>query len=203
MKTPKQGESRGIENLGLLLASTVVAYCGAIFFLLIPPVLFFTQKVSFSISPLTTDKHLIERSTVNAWKLVVMGDPDYYMFTSLEESHLFDVHRLIRNFFLIGLIAFAIFIIRRRRIRDIPRQTYKLFILLLLFCTLFAVAIFPLFFDSFHQIFFSQGNYSFPSNSLLIQTFPILFWIINFVLMQLLVITFFLFQLHRAPDRKF
>ena len=105
-------------------------------------------------------------------------------YTSSEISHLKDV-KGVMNFidylFYLSLIIITLIITYYKKNK---KQLIKLFryggittlisMGIILFLSLFA---FNTTFTIFHQIFFPQGNWLFPTNSLLIQTFPIEFFI--------------------------
>ena len=103
--------------------------------------------------------------------------------TPNEQSHLIDVYGYLGPvidlywlwFLGLGLMfiycwLYKIFFL----VLDQMFQFISVFILLGLVCVIF----FEFFFEVFHQVFFPQGNYSFPANSLLIQAFPLPFWMI-------------------------
>ncbi|MDP3989600.1 MAG: DUF1461 domain-containing protein [archaeon] len=105
-------------------------------------------------------------------------------YASDEYSHLLDVKRImnIANvIFYLSLLAFTSIITLTKRDPDLQRKMFKTagittisVLLLLVILSLFA---FNGLFNSFHQIFFPQGNWIFANDSLLITTFPTSFFI--------------------------
>ncbi len=105
-------------------------------------------------------------------------------YTENEKEHLVDVKNVMRkvDWFFLGL-TFILFIFlfynyfqKKIKLKDALCASWVSLVSILLFgiCILF---FFPLLFTFFHEIFFPQGNWIFPSDSLLIQTFSIDFFI--------------------------
>jgi integral membrane protein (TIGR01906 family) len=105
-------------------------------------------------------------------------------YTSSEASHLEDVKKVM-NFidylFYLSLIIITFIITYYKRNKEQLKKLLKyggittlISIGIILILSLFA---FNTTFTIFHKIFFPQGNWIFPSDSLLIQTFPIEFFI--------------------------
>ncbi len=125
------------------------------------------------------------------------------ILSSSELSHIRDVHNLIAKipitlFFLLVLTSF--FIKKYQNISFNEVVKYSI-ILLLLLIVLGTIAFMPLF-VLFHQIFFPQGNWSFPENSILIQLYPDSFWQRQGLLLVITIIleiaSFFLFRKNRS-----
>ena len=105
-------------------------------------------------------------------------------YTDLEKSHLEDVKQVMKRldyvFYLSLLICTLIFTYHKRDKIKIKKLFYyggvtilvSLGILLLLLIINFNYV-----FTSFHEIFFPQGNWIFSASSLIIQTFPLDFFI--------------------------
>jgi integral membrane protein (TIGR01906 family) len=104
-------------------------------------------------------------------------------FEKNEKAHLKDVKALINTiyiFYYLLLFTYIILIIllylyfKRNFIKHIIKIFLygNLLMLLLGLILVFASSYFTLMFDLFHHIFFPQGNYIFPANSLLINMFP-------------------------------
>tara|TARA_Y100000310_G_scaffold338405_1_gene427968 strand:- start:1322 stop:1873 length:552 start_codon:yes stop_codon:yes gene_type:complete len=100
-------------------------------------------------------------------------------YTVSEESHLEDVKGVMKFgdylFYLSLLIVTLILTYHRKKKEEVKKLffyggiTTIAFLLLML---IFSIINFDVVFTYFHQIFFPQGNWMFPSDSLLIQTFP-------------------------------
>ena len=104
-------------------------------------------------------------------------------FTSAEISHLEDVKQVMNGldfmFYALLLILTLIIVYFERNIGKITTlfrwgvivTIVSMGVLVFLFYVQFGTA-----FVIFHNVFFPQGNWTFPSDSLLIQTFPFLFF---------------------------
>ena len=101
-------------------------------------------------------------------------------------SHLIDVRRVLSAAKLFtGLITLLVTIwiavqLRRRKLAEIStvlRAGTVATIVLVVVAVIAAVSNFESFFTAFHQLFFRSGTWTFPSDSLLIQTFPEPFWV--------------------------
>lgn len=105
-------------------------------------------------------------------------------YTTNEESHLEDV-KGVMNFidyvFYLSLIVCTLIITYYKRNKEQLKKLFKYGGITTLvsigLILLFALFAFNFTFTIFHQIFFPQGNWLFPFDSLIIQTFPIEFFI--------------------------
>jgi integral membrane protein (TIGR01906 family) len=119
--------------------------------------------------------------------------------TANEASHMQDVAWLATTllYALAGLIAVLTFIFAHAHAEE--RQAILLAPLLVLLLLQVPLLIFfenfTKAFEQFHQVFFPQGNYAFPYDSVLISTYPETFFSSMAVLCGLLIIGFFLFSL--------
>jgi len=130
-----------------------------------------------------------------------VGSNELNYFNELEASHLNDVKNIIWVIFAVYLIIIIVLLIYflcmiKNRIKNHAKIMKLKNILKMsavfttgLIVLLSAVFVsFNFFFDLFHKIFFPQGNWMFPANSLLITLFPEIFFIKFFALV--LFITF-------------
>jgi uncharacterized membrane protein len=95
-------------------------------------------------------------------------------FTANEQSHLKDVRRLLHIagiLFFIGIVILMTHWFTLTYPERLGILLTPLLITLQSIPLLFATS-FSLLFERFHQVFFPQGNYAFPVDSLLIQTYP-------------------------------
>jgi len=102
-------------------------------------------------------------------------------FSSEEQAHLEDVHRIIRAVKIMS-IAFAVIlafiIIRLSMLKDFKISLQRIIFYggvsaLAVLLIIFLLSLnFSSFFEGFHKLLFPQGNYSFPSSYLLIKLFP-------------------------------
>lgn len=105
-------------------------------------------------------------------------------FTNLERSHLEDVKQVMKytNYAFYALFILATVIITYYR-KD-KNYLFQLFnhggkttVAAIVLFGLLSLLFFEAVFTVFHTIFFSQGNWQFPADSLLIQTFPLEFFV--------------------------
>jgi len=103
------------------------------------------------------------------------------LFTEKEQSHLADVQKLIVTLKYIGIAALVLLglcVWQLMKIKKYEKTLSKIMIIsgigiIAIIAILFLLSSnFPIFFDSFHKLLFPQGNYTFPSDSLLITLFP-------------------------------
>ena len=149
-----------------------------IFYILLPLFLvFFSYTVTLSFITLTP----AQQSTIR----FLQGKEELKLnYTTLELSHLRDVQQVMKytNYVFYALLLFSTWIIiYYKKDKEQLQKMFKyggittvasisiiLIVLVLRFNTLFVM---------FHQIFFPQGNWIFPPDSLLIQTFPSEFFV--------------------------
>lgn len=108
---------------------------------------------------------------------------EFLSFTDNEISHLYDVRGLLTGVFIVyaaGIVLFFVImlILIEKNISRFLYSTSLIFLIssgimiLVIFLLYFMGNNFPVLFENFHRIFFPQGNYSFPGDSLLITVFP-------------------------------
>ncbi len=121
--------------------------------------------------------------------------PDQENFTQSELSHLRDVGKIIWIFW--GVTCCFILAVPKSMESDLIREKWaRLRWLVLAFLgglALITIFFFPVIFASFHLILFPQGNFSFPVESTLIQTFPPGFWLTEFIAFYVLVCVLIIF----------
>ena len=105
-------------------------------------------------------------------------------YTSLEASHLEDVKKVMNSIdylFYLSLIIITLIITyykkNKKQLQKLIKYGGITTLISIGLILLFALFAFNSTFTLFHKIFFPQGNWIFPINSLLIQTFPIDFFI--------------------------
>ncbi len=124
-------------------------------------------------------------------------DPNGYLITITlsEQSHMNDVKKLSQTFFsfhnfilIIFLFLLGIFIQQKKfsQLRHIFTSTFWVVNILILVCLVAVIFFWNAFFTLFHQVFFPQGNWGFPEESLIIQLFPEQFWIASAITVLLL-----------------
>jgi len=105
-------------------------------------------------------------------------------FTAEETSHLEDVRIVMKTidyilYFLLLFISIVLIYYRKDKtfIREILLYGGISSVILTTLTLLSSLLLFNVVFTLFHQLFFPQGNWAFPADSLLIQTFPLEFFI--------------------------
>lgn len=98
---------------------------------------------------------------------------DLPFMTANEASHMYDVHVLGSSLALAALLIAIAFVVLFRSLSSAQKNTVLLSpVLLLVLLVLPTLTVdFTFAFEIFHQVFFPQGNYAFPANSVLISTY--------------------------------
>jgi len=113
----------------------------------------------------------------------LQGKEDLNYFTENERAHMLDVKTVFNNIFSVFYPALFIFILsfimiiyldKTNALHNISKVFFyaggiSIILLIILF---FASINFSGLFSGFHKLFFPQGNYLFPSDSLLLKLFP-------------------------------
>ena len=169
-----------------------VLYTGAIVLAALAIVLFSSSLHSAFLTP-----QQAETDRAITGYLLNLGELPF--MTPNEASHMEDVKWLATTllYALAGLIALLTFFFAHAHP---PERTAMLMtpLLVLLLLQIPLVRLFQNFtvgFEKFHQVFFPQGNYSFPSNSVLISTYNESFFASMAVMIILLLVLFFVFGL--------
>lgn len=149
-----------------------------------PAVVDGVASLAYNVQPPQVSLTTLSEARTRAIKIATLGSVDArdVVFTPTEVSHLNDVSRLYRpiarvlNFMsacawivLLALLLKKKSIVSSLRLASI---VYAVLVLVLLGRVIF----FSVFFTQFHTLLFPQGNWQFPVDSMLIQTFPELFW---------------------------
>lgn len=112
-------------------------------------------------------------------------------FNEKEQGHLMDVVFLMRLGFLLFILSMLFFAYLIKRTNFIKKGFYFSIILLLILI----IMPFKIIFTIFHLILFPQGNWTFPADSIIIQTFPFEFFYF-YAISLLLYSIFFAFMLY-------
>jgi hypothetical protein len=204
--TMKQNEQNFLE-WSFLLSRIVICYAGMIVFLALPPVTKFTQELALFLQqffPSLTVPALISPSmraeaTQQALSMFWLGGTPSSVFTKSEYQHLQDVHwLLVVSGVVVGCAVGWAVLSERYTARLWIARTYRRIAVAVSCSTVVVVLCFNPLFTFFHQLFFPQGNFSFPVESLLIQSFPPMFWLLSAVIVQVGVIVLLLLQSHHA-----
>ncbi len=139
-----------------------------------------------------------------AFDVYAITVPFWQMFVSItdsqllpqEHSHLIDVQRALGWLFILGLAGmfflFGVWRVHRKIILDVTRDGVNIGIAVIGVLVMVSVLNWSWFFTQFHRVFFAEGTWQFPINSILIQLFPQSFWITYGVLFTFV----FLFTLY-------
>ena len=190
-----------------LLSRVVMSYAGAAVFLAIPPVtrslqqlaLILQQNVSSLAVPAVISPSMRAEATQQALSIFWLGRTSSSVFTENEYQHLQDVHRVIvLSGVVVGCAVSWAVLTERYKVRMwIARMYLRVALVVGGFTVVMGVCFNPLF-TLFHQLFFPQGNFLFPVESLLIQSFPPLFWLLSAVFLHLEVIVLLVLQSEHA-----
>lgn len=198
-----------VLELAFLFCRVLVCYGLMVAFLAAPPVISLNQRLTDGLQGwIRSDALLVPRSipesarvysTQEAVEIIWLGKSAKDSFTQNEQGHLQDVHHLIAwGSFIVGCAVIISILIEKEVVPQRLVVDVRRMILTLVLLTLLAVTGFSFFFELFHQVFFPQGNYSFPADSLIIQCFPPLFWMLNLIWLQLGVLVLLRWQAHHA-----
>ncbi len=163
----------------------LIAFCVFITLLLLT----LSYKIALGTTELTENQDATIKFLVNNVNLELN-------YTSSEISHLEDVKKVMSGidyFFYLSLLVITFIItIYKKKKEIIKKLFYYGGISSLIFSgviILFSLLSFNFIFTLFHKIFFPQGNWLFSMDSLLIQTFPIQFFItISLKIMVIVII---------------
>ncbi len=143
------------------------------------------QIIALRADPPPFSQEVVRGATARAFEYATLGSTQTQdiFFTNNELSHLLDVSQIYQPLRMVlgvgALLGFGWLIVVITKHKELVSRifiTARNIQLLVFGLSLFALAIFPDFFTWFHQVFFPQGNWSFPINSILIQIFPEIFW---------------------------
>lgn len=176
-----------------LVCRVILTYAAVLVFLALPPVVRFNQVVagvlgevipSLAVMELLPDSTRRE-ATSQAMSLVWLGRASASLFTTAEQQHLLDVHWLfVSGGVIVGLVISCAVLIEMHTVRLWVAGMYRKIALGVALFSFSGIFFFEPIFMLFHVVFFPQGNYAFPVDSVIIQTFPPVFWLLNFVLLQ-------------------
>lgn len=120
-------------------------------------------------------------------------------YTPAEVGHLLDVSRLTSIAVWACLLALLVVIfLARHDLKEwhsARRLSAKIALVLIMAASLGYLLFWRPAFTLFHQVFFPQGNWAFPADSLLISTFSETFWQFSFAAYAVLVVCFCLLNL--------
>lgn len=135
----------------------------------------FLLLLAYHLAVLFFPFNIVQQSTVD---FLIGGTPLSPHYPEAEQAHLKDVQGVMQGAGIAFTILFLMIILLGVRVRKSPGffpailPVLKLSLSFLLLLLLVAALFFPLVFTLFHEVFFPQGNWQFPADSLLIQTFP-------------------------------
>lgn len=113
-------------------------------------------------------------------------------FTTDEKSHLYDVKKLstlaLISWGLLSILLLGLFKFYGTQVRFIFYSSIKILVFIFITGGITALFWWESLFVLFHQVFFPQGNWSFPENSMLITLYPKQFWQIAAMMIGILSI---------------
>ncbi len=128
---------------------------------------------------------VVDLNNVNQIKSAFTGASELYCFSENTVSHLDDCYTLVARAFPVLVIIGAVALVglvfvgvvgRRRAVGSVIFSAGIMVIVAFVALAIWAIIDFDGFFGMFHQLFFSQGNWEFPYDSLLICSLPTEFW---------------------------
>ncbi len=161
-------------------------FLGLALTLMTEPSIYLIQMIAHKQYHTTLDWQTISSITKQSYALAVNNTYTFEstLLTSAEVSHLNDVFIVITKAKLAFLVALSLTIclfLSGKRYFSRTVFTWLLFLLYSFFICLVSLGMqFSHSFIVFHQLLFPKGNWSFPENSALIQTFPPPFWFLLF-----------------------
>ncbi len=126
-----------------------------------------------------------DRTSVAQLRNAFQGASEQYCFSQATVSHLDDCYALVSRalpvFIAAAILALAGLVFtgvtgKRRRVGAVLLGAGLFVVVAFVAMAIFALIDFNAFFRMFHQLFFSQGNWEFPYDSLLICALPEAFW---------------------------
>ncbi|WP_372696903.1 TIGR01906 family membrane protein [Arthrobacter sp. JSM 101049] len=136
------------------------------------------------------------------------GNP---LFLATEVSHMADVKAVVGASYAAGAILFVLAVmvclyLGRRYAGGMRRAFFAgsvATLVVMIVLTVLAVLNFQTFFTDFHELFFSQGNWTFHANDTLIRLYPTQFWIdAGIVIAALVLVTSLVFLITTWPTRR-
>lgn len=205
---PKRSFPKGVAiEWVFFVCRVILTYAVVVVFLALPPVVRFNQVVegvlgevapSFAVVDLLPDSTRRE-ATNQAMSLVWLGRASASLFTAAEQRHLLDVHWLfVSGGVVTGLVISCAVLIERHTVRLWVAGMYRKTAVAITLFSFSGFFFFESIFMLFHVVFFPQGNYAFPVDSVIIQTFPPAFWLLNFMLLQAGVVILLYLQARHA-----
>ena len=125
------------------------------------------------------------RASLSQMKFAFAGASELYCFSENTVSHLDDCYTLVARAFPFLIVVVAVAIVglvlsgvagRKRSVGSVLFAAGIIVIVAFAWLGIWAAVDFNGFFRAFHQFFFSQGNWEFPYDSLLICALPTEFW---------------------------
>jgi hypothetical protein len=183
----------------------VILFFLSAYFLFLPPMMTLVQHIAYQFDRPEVKQEVVNQVNRETRHLILFKNEGTGILTHQEVSHLNDVRVLVYKFAVLALVCGVLFFFFKQRHLggEINQEFYLSIAGVLVFLTIILATIFPFFFEEFHQVLFPQGNYAFSADSLLIQTYPPMFWLLEFVFWQGGVIAWLLLQARHDKKKKF
>ncbi len=129
---------------------------------------------------------ITDPSQVQQYQQAFERASDVYCYSEAEIAHLDSCYDVFRTALPIMIVAFIVAVGglvavgvmgKKRHLGGVLRAGGVALVALLVVLALWALVDFNGFFASFHALLFAEGNWSFPSNSLMICALPLPFWV--------------------------
>lgn len=153
----------------------------------------------------------INNSAPSAYLGNLMDANGHPLFLATEVSHMADVKAVIGATYAAGAILFVLAVLvclylGRRYAGGMRRAFFAgsvATLVVMIALTVLAVLNFQTFFTDFHELFFSQGNWTFHANDTLIRLYPTQFWVdAGIVIAALVLVTSLIFLITTWPTRR-
>jgi hypothetical protein len=167
----------------LIISITLSLVLNLVFVLMQWPIVLFIQKIALYFQPSIFDWQSINLITIQSYNLALSGlkNPGQTL-TKNEISHLLDVYQNLKFFYFSLIIVDSLTVILYLLWKNLFNVNVFVWVkknlLIILVFFLINLLFFNLFFETFHNVLFPQGNWQFSQTSALIQVYPLSFWII-------------------------
>ena len=150
-------------------------YATKLFYVFFPLLLII---LSYKVAVLTKDINPAQQNILN---FLEEKEDIQINLTSNEMSHLEDVRKVFKivdAFFYLSILISSLALIRYKKdkLKELFKKSGIITVSIVSFLGLLGIISFNYLFTIFHKIFFPQGNWQFPIESLLIKTFPLEFF---------------------------
>jgi hypothetical protein len=170
----------------------ILSYSAMILILFLPFSITLLQVGSAFIEKPLVSQEIRAQYTWEAESIMLSGKVLSPIYNADEVKHLFDVRKVFFGGVIATVIVLLLFFfvhLNRQRLLLLKSSRWLFGAAILNgILTLITAFLFPYFFLLLHVILFPQGNFVFPDTSPLIQAFPLAFWWLAYLILQVGVI---------------